>query len=600
MAALRPAAAWRRWLAWPRPLLPGLVLLLLLLLAGLNLAVAAGAPAARVLQLEDASPRVSAWPVLTQLADAEGRLGLAEVRAALPQFGLPTTATNTLGHRRDAVWLRLPLQVADNSDGQWLLDVDYAMLNRVDVWLLDAQGGVLQQARLGNLQHFDERPVRTRSHAWMLNLQPGTAYELMLRVQTQGGMMVPITLNKPTPFWQRAQAEQMLQGLLTGLGLCLVLYSLAQWVTSREPLFIKYVLLIGSGVLFSLVQFGIGAQYLWPGSTWPDLHLPGMAALGAAAGAALFIEEALAHSGRKPWFARSMQSLAAALLAVALLFALDLVDVHFVSAVVGTLGLMPAVMGAPGAWRVARRGDPVGWLFLLAWVGYFTATAITVSVIKGRMEANFWTLHAFQFVTTLDMVLFLRVLSLRMHAVHAAAQQAAREAEVLRSLAETDPLTGLPNRRGLHRALQAALPHSSAERPLALFMLDLDGFKLVNDRHGHDVGDLLLMAVAERLRTLVREDDVVARLGGDEFIVLVQGLKTEAQARDLGHQLIVAFSEPFVIDGLQCFVGTSAGYVMSPGDGDVAGELLKLADAAMYRAKLGGKGRVLRGMRLAV
>jgi diguanylate cyclase (GGDEF)-like protein len=552
------------------------------------------------LQLDDAVSSVPAWPAVRQWVDADGSLALPDVLRLLPRFTPPTTATNTLGQRRDVVWLHLPLEVDGQSDGRWLLDIDYAMLNRVDAWLLDADGRLQQQARMGSTVRFADRPLQTRSHAWALQLRPGERRQLLLRVQTRGGMIVPITLNKPQAFWQRAQSEQMLQGLLTGLGLCLLLYSLAQWVTLREPLFGKYMLLIGSGLVFSFAQFGIGAQYLWPGQTWLDQYLPAMAALSASAGAALFFDAALEQVARPAWFSRAMQGLAVVLLAGALLFALDVIDVMAVSLIVGTLGLLPALMAAPLAWRLVRRGDPLGLVFLVAWLGYFAAAFISVLVIKGRLPANFWTLHAFQFFCTLDMVLFLRVLGLRLRAVHAAARQAASEAETLRSLALTDPLTGLPNRRGLHNALQAALPHSSLERPLALYMLDLDGFKLVNDGHGHDVGDLLLAAVADRLREKRRELDVVARLGGDEFIVMVRDLKSEEHAHALGQQMVEDLRAPFHIQGRIHHVGCSAGYVLAPRDGRQASELLQLADRAMYRAKQDGKGRVLAGVRAAV
>ena len=189
-----------------RPLTLGRWLLSLALLAGFSIVAVFPAQAASLV-LSDASPRVEAWPAVTVLSDPGKQLTLAQARAAAAQFTLPTTARATLGHRKDAVWLRVPMGVSPSSDGEWLLDIDYPLLNRIDVYLLDAGGTLVQQALLGNQQPFAQRPVRSRSHALELRLTPAASYELWLRVETQGGMILPITLNKPTAFLQRALGE---------------------------------------------------------------------------------------------------------------------------------------------------------------------------------------------------------------------------------------------------------------------------------------------------------------------------------------------------------------------------------------------------------
>jgi diguanylate cyclase (GGDEF)-like protein len=536
------------------------------------------------------------WPHVEVLRDPGRQMSLDDVRRAAPRFERPVTAYATLGLNKDAMWLRAALSVPEQDSGRWVLDFDYAPLNRLDVHVLDTRGRVVQQAVLGNLIPFAERAVRSRSHTMVLELPPGGSYELYVRVQTQGAMILPITLSKAAEFHARAIDKQMLQGLLSGLGLCLFFYSLAQWLAVRDVLFLKYAVLIGGGILFSIAQFGLGAQYLWGRSTWLELHVPGLSALVAATGTSLFVEQVLAGPGRRGWFSRMMFGVAAALMTVAAAFALDWIDVHAVSAVVGTLGLAPALLGLPGTLARARRGDPVGWYFVAAWTGYFIFTFVMVSVIKGQVPANVWTLHSFQAGATLDMLLFLRILGLRTLAVHAAAARATSERDALHSLAHTDPLTGLLNRRGFNAALADALPRASDGQLLAVYMLDLDGFKNVNDQHGHDVGDELLVAVAQRLRGQLRSSDVVARVGGDEFIVMTAGLHNDRQAQDLGRKLIDSFSYPFELKHeRRCEVGLTVGYVLVPPDGDDPVALLKRADAAMYAGKQGGKSCLRRG-----
>ena len=177
------------------------------------------------------------------------------------------------------------------------------------------------------------------------------------------------------------------------------------------------------------------------------------------------------------------------------------------------------------------------------------------------------------------------VLGARVKAIHLEANRARVEGETLRSMAHTDALTGLPNRRGLQGRLAIALRGAAHDRMLAVFLMDLDGFKPVNDRFGHDVGDALLVAVGQRIQAQLRGQDVVARLGGDEFVVLAAGLADEVAAQTLAHKLLAAFGKPFEALGQRCEVGLTIGYAMAPLDGTTADELLKRADAAMYAGK---------------
>ena len=160
----------------------------------------------------------------------------------------------------------------------------------------------------------------------------------------------------------------------------------------------------------------------------------------------------------------------------------------------------------------------------------------------------------------------------------------------MRSLAYTDSLTGLCNRRGMQMALQSALAQASPQRLVALYLMDLDGFKPVNDTYGHDVGDDLLVAVGHRLEANVRQHtDLVARLGGDEFIVMARELATPEQAQELGRALLHAFEKPFRLSHLSIQVGLTIGYALAPLDSDDAQHLVRLADAAMYTGKESGK-----------
>jgi diguanylate cyclase (GGDEF)-like protein len=169
-----------------------------------------------------------------------------------------------------------------------------------------------------------------------------------------------------------------------------------------------------------------------------------------------------------------------------------------------------------------------------------------------------------------------------------------REKEI-KQLAFYDELTSLPNRRLMHDRLNHALAISARTgRGGALIFLDLDHFKLLNDNHGHDMGDLLLKQVAERLVFSVRASDTVARLGGDEFTVIVEDLSQDsaqavAQADTIAKQIITSLNLPYQLNTLEYHISASIGIALFSDDGSTHEELLKNADIAMYKAKNAGR-----------
>jgi diguanylate cyclase (GGDEF)-like protein len=548
-------------------------------------------PAGAQVQVSGRAEVLDLWPQVKVLSDKERNLTLEQAIAAKDRFTPPRGAYATLGMEKEVAWLRIPYVVATGGEGTWIFEVDYALLQRIDLWVL-RDGKATQHAVMGNAIAYDLRPIRGRNHAVALQLPAGSG-ELLARVDTPGARIVPVFLSRLSAFHADAMLEQVIQGALGGLGAFLLVFSLVQWYQLRESLYLKYALLVSCSTLFSLHFFGIGEMYLWRDVEWVDQHFAGITSMLAAGATALFVEEALAGDLHK-WLRRGLRAVAVIQVMGALAYAADLIDIRVVAIFMTTTGLAPSLLGLPGAIAKARRGDSVGTWFMVAWVGYFIASAILVGVVRGRLGADFWTLHSFQFGATLDMLIFMRIALLRTAARHRAAQRAAQERDALFSLAHSDPLTGLLNRRGLADELDQALERASPERLLALYVLDLDGFKPVNDQHGHDVGDALLRAVAQRLRASVRGADCVARFGGDEFVVMAEGLPDERQARDLGAKLLDAFRSPFSVASTTCSVRATVGYAMAPIDGNDATALLKEADSAMYEGKQAGKNRVVR------
>ncbi|KRC00867.1 bifunctional diguanylate cyclase/phosphodiesterase [Duganella sp. Root198D2] len=168
-----------------------------------------------------------------------------------------------------------------------------------------------------------------------------------------------------------------------------------------------------------------------------------------------------------------------------------------------------------------------------------------------------------------------------------------RTEEQIRKLAYCDSLTGIPNRQAFLETLERELERSQREqRKFAILFMDLDSFKRINDTLGHNVGDLLLQIVTERLRETIRPSDhlcSLARLGGDEFTILLPDIERVDDALAVAHRVKDAMRRPFNLDGHEIFVTASIGISLYPEDGEDCTSLLKFADTAMYHAKNCGK-----------
>lgn len=161
-----------------------------------------------------------------------------------------------------------------------------------------------------------------------------------------------------------------------------------------------------------------------------------------------------------------------------------------------------------------------------------------------------------------------------------------RSNQQVMQLAREDVLTGLPNRRFIDETLSKTLLESRRSgRAFAVLMIDINGFKQVNDKLGHSSGDLLLSALAQRLRDAVRDADFAGRLGGDEFLVLARGVDDEQDAAGLISRLRAGLNGPLQIEGRCIDAAVSIGLAVWPGDGDSKDALLRVADLQMYRDK---------------
>ena len=576
-----------------------MALTLLLLLAWAWMPAKAAAPVDQPLLLRDSGAAFDGWDAASVLFDDAGTLSVQQVLDRQNQFAHAGRLRANLGKRAGAAWLRIPVRVPVGDAGRWVLDIDYASLDRIDVHLVDSQR-VEHHWLLGDHVDWADRPMPGRSHAALLALPPGETRVLLLRVQTTGSMVVPVMLYSQAEHLQVESGEQALQGLFVGAGLCLLLYSLSQWVGLRDAMFGWYALtLLGTTAFFAALS-GIGPQYLWGGSQWLTRNGPPFFILLGVCGAFFFVLRALEVASFSPRTAVAVRICGYVAGITALLYLAGALSYQAAQTIGMALGPTPLILVLPTAFARLRAGDRAARYVLIGWGFYSAGVLVLVSLLRGWLPVGFWTLHTFQFTSLIEMSMWMVVLAERVQSVRREANRVQGEHRMMRALAHTDALTGLLNRRGLQESVTPMLQRCNGAQALAIYLLDLDGFKPINDSLGHEAGDELLVGVAQRLRSVVRSSDLVCRLGGDEFVLAVPDLPGDDEAAALGAKLLAAFEQPFMASGQLCRVGLTVGYALAPHDEATLADLLKRADAAMYVGKQAGRNCVRRGRGQAV
>jgi len=553
---------------------------------------------AAVLQLGPHTTPQDLWQALqlrTGLAESSSLPGAA---AASAEGWRPAAASplGNLGSQRLPVALALDIAVAADGGGPWVLDIDYPSLDHIELVLSDESGQTqLQRWTLGDHHPYSQRPLASRSLAVPLDLQAGQRYRLTGLVRTTGSMILPLRLSRPETFRHAESGEGLLQGWLAGAMFCLLMYALAQGRATREWAFAWFALTVMGTTLFFVSYQGLGLQHGWGENAWASEKMSMVGGLVGLGSAMLYLDSVLDLHLHSRWLSHSLRAMAALLLAVLVLFAVGLVSYRTAHLVNVALSPVSLALVLPQAWRRAQAGDSMCRHLLVGWAVFGLCMVCFSALQRGLLPVGFWVNHAFQFGNLFELVTWVMALGLRTRAARLAGELAARERDLMATIAHTDALTGLLNRRGLQAAAAPLLAQCNTSQLNAVYLIDLDRFKPINDTHGHDAGDAVLRGLSTRLRQAVRQSDLVARLGGDEFVLLVGGLPDDAAAQAVAHKLLQAVKAPFLLDGRSLEVGMTIGYALAPHDGRQLPDLLKRADAAMYVGKTAGRGSVQRG-----
>ena len=592
----------------------------LLMLLGLLLALPATHAGERALELHGHERALRLRPHLDLLADPSDQLRTEQLAAHAAEFR-PLSRRHPSG---TVLWLRLELRSRAAEPGEWRIEFGLPAAERIE--LFDA--GAAAPRQLGGLGvPLAERSLDHRTPLFAVRLAPGEQRTLYFRVAADQRPNLSARLWDGRDFVRHSHVTTLLLALYFGLLLGLACYNLLVFVALREPSFLLYVLLVSCFAAAMLGFTGLGAQYLWTGGGPLGVRVLPLGLALAGACAVLFAASFLDSRSRSPHWRRLL--LGALAVQLALVLAALLLPPPDALRLLAPPALGNLLFLLLFGLRCARRRIAAAGVFSAALLVLLGGAALLELRHLGLLPGHLVSLDVLLVGSALAMLLLsvglaerLNTLKRQMLEAQAATlatqrqsllalqgqerileQRVAERTEALaaanarlQELALRDALTGLANRMALCQHLEHAwLRAERRHEMLALILLDLDGFKPVNDRYGHQAGDQLLAEVARRLQAGARAADLVARLGGDEFVVVCEAMGSAEQAEALAARLLERLAQPFRLSGGEVCIGASIGIGFARPPQGSSDELLRDADAAMYAAKAAGRNGIRLG-----
>jgi len=592
---------YRGWLAW---------LLVLLLWP---MAAAASSPA----RIGADANYAALAPNTTYFHDAGGAATLDDADRLLDtgRFAPLPNGDASFGFQTGAFWFHVEVTNTNASEQRWLLVQQYALSDRVDIYARYPGGRTVHHAG-GDTFPFEQRSIRYRHPNFWLDLPTGQPVDLLVRVQSQSSMQVPLFLYTPAAFAELSRDGQLGIGIYYGILVALFFYNLVLWLVLRDGSYFWYLFHITA---FGLVLFtlnGLGFEYFWPHSTWlADKSVPLSVCL-AQIGMQQFARTFLGLHTR--W--RLGDRISKGIIAFFVLLGIAATQLPYhVATPIASAAVFPSILWiAVITLVVVRSGYRPAKVFLLAWAMFLLGTGIFVALAFGLLPKTFMTEYGVQIGSALEMLLLSVALGYRYAALRnenerivrdaknqleeqvitrtAELRQAMSELESahhrLRESSRLDGLTDLYNRTHFREAFEHLLSQSrNSRRPISLLMIDLDHFKRINDTYGHLVGDDCLRCTSNTLaETLRPHGALLARFGGEEFIAALPGMGL-GEASVVAEELRQALrANPCRSGELEIAVSASIGvHCVDLEARDSLESALQVADQALYTAKAEGR-----------
>lgn len=520
-----------------------------------------------------------------------------------------------LGYTSDVLWLRQTFQAKAGAPLKWLWVFETPYLDRITLYV--AAGDEWIELNSGATLPVAERAIAHRQSVFPVRLEADAPVTVYARIRAKGSMSLSSSLWMPDHFYRESEHISMLLALYFGTLLALGLYNFLLFLGTGRVVFLLYSAFVLSFSVGVLALNGIGQLFLWPNLGPEGNRVLPFGFTLAIAFAAFFARRFLRTYAHSPRWDRALWLFGIAV-GIAALLALW-IPTGIALRVLSIAGLLTTLLLFSCGVYCAYHRVVGARIFVLAWLLLLLGSTLLSLRNLGILPTNALTIYSIQIGSALEMLLLSFGLASRFNqlkkqkeaaqmavvtALRAQEERLEREVQertealasanrLLTHQATHDSLTGLVNRNGLFQQLEMSLSRINRQGgALAVLLLDLDGFKPINDQFGHDAGDRVLTEVASRLRDCARETDVIARLGGDEFVVVAEFIGTDEGAEVLAERILLALQQPLVLNGaVTVTVGASIGVALTR-QRCASEVLLKLADEAMYDSKRNGKGLV--------
>lgn len=519
------------------------------------------------------------------LVESGARLSLTEAKTAFDQEPLPSVTTPVLGlglgHR--PVWVHFVIDNPTRQPLTRLLAVEPSWTDTLELHLLGPTGETLRW-QTGDAMPGAAQLDSSLGYVFEHSFAPGRS-EVLLRLATPDPLIVKVQLFTDADAVQHARFEDASYGFLYGFLAALAMLNLSMYFGLGRRNSLYYALYLLSFIAMNLGYTGRGLAWLWPELPYFQRHVVLVLMVLSACAGLKFAREFLQLDQLTPKLGSAIRWTCRLMIAWILLMAV--LDWHtpavwsaFFMSAAFSVALVP--IGA----AALRRGQTAAGYFLASGVAATIGLVATTFSVWGLLPFNDWTYRGVEMGTMAEALL------LQLALVQFIRVQIHRRADAERD-ARVDPLTQLSNRRGFleqaETAFQLAQRH---QRPLSIAILDIDLFKHINDRHGHAMGDEVLVQVGQTLTHLTRSSDCVARWGGEEFIMLLPETDL-ATATDFAERIRRALEvmEIPARDGVTIRITASFG-VAQLQPGQALEKLIIAADDALYSVKHSGRNRV--------
>ncbi|MBU2954782.1 7TM diverse intracellular signaling domain-containing protein [Marinobacter sp. F3R08] len=545
------------------------------------------------------------------LQDPGGELTFEQVRRETNAFEATEPGDLHQGYTPDVFWMRIEVASRSSRRLDRILEFTYAYLDDIRLYRVNPDG-TFERMRSGRTLAPADRVVSHRKPVFPLSFEPGERVTLYLRISTHASMTLNARLAPTFTFYEDSDQEYVWLALYFGMLVALGAYNFLLFLGTRQRSFLLYSLFVFSFGIAASSMNGLGPLLLWPGMVgeWGNRILPTGYTLAATL-AVMFARSFLNMRRIAPRWDRALLVLAICWWSGTLVTLL--VPVQDALKIMSAMGVLTTVFLITSGIAGIRYRIPAARIYLLAWLMLLVGAALLSVRNLGWIPSNFFTVYGLQVGSAIEMVLLSFGLAARFNELKRQKERAQRklvlslqrqereleqrviqrtsELEVAKAELERrvvkDPVTGLYNRYGLMIHLEKYTQRACRrDELLAVILIDLDGFKAVNDRHGHEAGDVLLAAIAQRLQKEARESDCVARMGGDEFVVVTENVVSEASVLEIGQRLRETITQPVTLpSGQSVRVGASVGICTGRGGEQSGNDLIRGADEAMYRVK---------------